>query len=684
MDTVRFRSLPSWFIKTCLIAVLALGGIGFLSMRYIDSDQVNELEARVTEIDARLDSISSLAYRGGKGTIGYHSKIFDKPDENFSFTVNWKKDYPIDEIILVPVISQSGIKNFNSFGVPLKFKLICGASNDQKGTVIAQFDESDELLPRLSPIVVPCPPDTIASWLRIEVDRLSASPNGDGYIFMLSEIMAFSGLQNVAQNAQLPNLYQEDGSPLQPRIIGDRVLASLRNAQAKSWHPINLVDGHTPYVMNSNRGTGSSSVLSKAIKDHPAWITIDLGDQYLIDSVQMHTAQSLATIPVNFDEVYALPRFLEIQISNDPDFSEATIVRRLRYRSDYESGPINVARFSPTKGRYIRLVAQERHREVTVTYGFSEIEVYSGYTNVALKKPISINYELIDDKQKLEALNDGKNLFGEVIPIRQWLNELYERHELENERPTIIAALGVLYTRQKQWVIALFVIVVLLIIAIVYAIYSGERMRKRAIQQTRNRIAADLHDEFSANVHAIRIMGKYAESLANTPEKQLPVLRRLQQAADETVKSTKHYTNILESEELCLDFATDAREILHKLLPDLDTHISIDDEEILKRMDKDTRIDLFLFYKECITNILRHSKASSVNVSIKVDESQLHLKIEDNGLGIQGQKEGFVPQSLRRRVRYMRAKIESFSPQNGGTCIYLQVPLPHSTLMPAR
>ena len=37
------------------------------------------------------------------------------------------------------------------------------------------------------------------------------------------------------------------------------------------------------------------------------------------------------------------------------------------------------------------------------------------------------------------ALTDGRNFYGEILPLRQWLGELALRHELELERPQLPA-----------------------------------------------------------------------------------------------------------------------------------------------------------------------------------------------------------------------------------------------------
>jgi signal transduction histidine kinase len=80
-------------------------------------------------------------------------------------------------------------------------------------------------------------------------------------------------------------------------------------------------------------------------------------------------------------------------------------------------------------------------------------------------------------------------------------------------------------------------------------------------------------------------------------------------------------------------------------------------------------MDLYLFYKECLTNIIRHSGSTSVSTQIHVTKKEIRLIVTDNGCGTANK----VPPSLKRRARFLGAKIQAGVAHEGGTIITLIV-----------
>ena len=76
-----------------------------------------------------------------------------------------------------------------------------------------------------------------------------------------------------------------------------------------------------------------------------------------------------------------------------------------------------------------------------------------------------------------------------------------------------------------------------------------------------------------------------------------------------------------------------------------------------------------LFYKECLVNIIRHSRATLVVSSITADRNGINLIVSDNGVGDSGK----LPPSLRRRARLLGAKVNIGNPKSGGTRVALKL-----------
>jgi signal transduction histidine kinase len=79
--------------------------------------------------------------------------------------------------------------------------------------------------------------------------------------------------------------------------------------------------------------------------------------------------------------------------------------------------------------------------------------------------------------------------------------------------------------------------------------------------------------------------------------------------------------------------------------------------------------------KECINNLIKHSRATQVSIEISLAEN-IFIKINDNGIGFSCNENAvhhFGLQNLKQRAKELRGNIEWM--QNNGTTVYIQIPL---------
>jgi len=194
-------------------------------------------------------------------------------------------------------------------------------------------------------------------------------------------------------------------------------------------------------------------------------------------------------------------------------------------------------------------------------------------------------------------------------------------------------------------------------------------MRQRAIHRTREQIAADLHDELGANLHAIGLLSDFIRRRKEDPALLEKLMERMRALTDRTAAAAKYCTNMLEAEDLYNDLAEDMRRTAVRLTTDHHHDLLIEGEEQLCNIPPRKRIDLFLFYKECLTNIIRHAEATQIKTRLVIDSNKLNLTIEDNGQGLNGR----VPASLKRRAHLMGAHVSSGNSTSGGMQVALHL-----------
>ena len=640
-----------------LIALSLLSGMLSAQAEPALQDQpLSQLERRMDAIQSELDELAQFSLRSGVGSIGHRSGDHAQPDALEWVQIDLEQAVPIDQIVLVPSIWRDTKSGFSADNFPVAFQIIAGIHPDADGTVIASFSASNQLLPRIAPLIIPCA--TTASWVRLEASILSPRAFDGHYSLDLAEILIFHGRENLALN--------------QP------VTASSNNKDKRPGRaPSNLVDGFVPYLMDAAQGEQSLAFFDLYAANHQPILKIDLGTLRPVNGVHLHSIEISDTIPQRFPSDFAMPRHLLIEGASQPDYSDAQVLIDHRVRSVFDTGPILMLNFPETDCRYLRITALEPYIDSTYSgthesdiphgrIGFAEIQILSAGKNVAQGRPFSADLQLTSNRA-LSALTDGRNLYGNILPIRDWLEQLARRHDLETERPALAAELERRYARQKTNMHRLAWLAALLAAGIGFTILINRILRVRQIAQMRERFAADLHDELGANLHTIGLLSDLAEQAQDSPSELSMLHQRIRKVTEQTGTAVRHCTDLLEAEGLYTGLLSDMERAAQRIMAKFNHTITVEGEEHLTALKPRTRADLFLFYKECLVNISRHSDATEFRTQLTATRKQIQLSVHDNGRGIAES----TPKSLQRRAQLLKGKMQVECPVAGGTTIHL-------------
>ncbi len=644
------------YITALLVGILPAMATPIETDPLLEDLSLTHLEQRLDAIDADLQELAQYSLRSGIGPVGYRSKTHDTAANAEWIRIDLGQDTPIDRIVLVPTIWRDTEKGFIDDGFPLEFSITTGSRDDPNGTVIARFGARDRLLPRIAPVVVACS-GTTASWIRLEATLLSPRAWDGKYILQLDEILVFNGQENMA--------------------LKQAIQASSADDPAVSARQIRfLVDGFVPYLMDAHLGAQSIAFMSKTdVGDQPTF-TIDLETVHRLNRIHLHAVDLSDTVPISTPIGFGVPRRLRVEGATRPDFSDAVYLIDYHKETVYDTGPIIMRRFPDTPCRYIRLMTVEPYLHNTVVsesfIGFAEIELFSQGHNVALGKSVTASFDVnYSPNRSLAALTDGRNLYGRILPIRDWLNELSRRHDLETERPRIGAELNRRYARQKLNLTRMKWLAALLAFGIGLALLIDRLYRMRQVARIKERFAADLHDELGANLHTIGLLSDLAEQAMDEPEELTMLHQRIRALTERTGTAMRHCTSMQEANGLYGGLKADMERAAMRIMAKLEHDLSVEGETFLEQLKPRTRIDLFLFYKECLVNISRHSGATQFSTRLTADPKIIHLTISDNGRGIGDSKGNRIPSSLKRRARLLGARVTVDSPTTGGTCIVL-------------
>lgn len=208
--------------------------------------------------------------------------------------------------------------------------------------------------------------------------------------------------------------------------------------------------------------------------------------------------------------------------------------------------------------------------------------------------------------------------------------------------------------------------------------FLGTETKEQVIQEERRRIARELHDSVSQQLFAAMMMisalNERADKFDEKEQKQLKMIERvLSQAQSEMRALLLHLRPIsLESKSL--------KSGIEGLLVELQTKVQMkihwDIEDV--KLPEGVEDHLFRIAQELLSNTLRHSHATTLEVYLRQLDSTVLFKIEDNGVGFNSEE--ILPGSyginnMKERVQGLGGQVRIVSFPNQGTTIEIKIPL---------
>jgi signal transduction histidine kinase len=208
--------------------------------------------------------------------------------------------------------------------------------------------------------------------------------------------------------------------------------------------------------------------------------------------------------------------------------------------------------------------------------------------------------------------------------------------------------------------------------------------RQQLVEKERARIARDIHDELGASLTEIGLLSEFARREAGPPEQ---VKADLEKIAGKAQSSTRALDQIVWAvnprNDTVESFVTYACASAQEQLGLADIRCRLDVASLLPRqpLRADLRHHLFMAFKEALNNILKHARASQVDIRFRADAGQLSVLISDNGCGFVYAGPGTASLTstgltgMKERLASVGAEIECDTAPARGTRIKLTMKL---------
>ena len=191
----------------------------------------------------------------------------------------------------------------------------------------------------------------------------------------------------------------------------------------------------------------------------------------------------------------------------------------------------------------------------------------------------------------------------------------------------------------------------------------------------RKRISRDLHDSVGGSLAlAKNKLQTLFEKQENQSKDFEDALNTLSKTADQ-VRQISH--NLMPGELVKFGLVSAIQTTLDHL-QDTELKAQLYSHAMDKRIDPTKEIHLFRILQEIIQNVLKHSKASQLNVYLNKHKKYLNLMVEDNGIGMPDNTAsnfGMGLNNVRSRVALLQGTLNIDSVQNQGTTMNIQIPI---------
>lgn len=220
-------------------------------------------------------------------------------------------------------------------------------------------------------------------------------------------------------------------------------------------------------------------------------------------------------------------------------------------------------------------------------------------------------------------------------------------------------------------------------------LYSREQLRNLSIylqsarEEERTNIAREIHDELGQMLTAMKMDLSWLKNKCRCQSSELlDKTSSLLTLVDSTLGTVKRISSelrptVLDHLGLAAAIEWQADEVRERAALAFDINIPED-----LRLDKVLSTTLFRIFQEALTNVIRHAKATRVDVRLEARDNDIILTISDNGRGITKTQlssiQSFGLIGMQERAYFLGGSVEISGARNKGTSVKVIMPLDRS------
>jgi len=218
--------------------------------------------------------------------------------------------------------------------------------------------------------------------------------------------------------------------------------------------------------------------------------------------------------------------------------------------------------------------------------------------------------------------------------------------------------------------------------ALVVLFVRQRTARLLALERQRTRLAMDLHDDVGSSLSQIALQSELALARLERGHGVPPgTLERISGQAREVVDAMGDVVwSVDPSRDDLADLVRRMRAFALDAVGTADVRLTLQlpPPEASMPLNANLRRQLYLVFKEALSNALRHAHATGIEVALSREGDRLRLRVEDDGVGAGAESSemgGHGLGSMRQRAAQCGGTLRIEQPPGGGTRVTLEAPL---------
>ena len=363
-----------------------------------------------------------------------------------------------------------------------------------------------------------------------------------------------------------------------------------------------------------------------------------------------------------------------------------TIVDLRNYYSNSNSFPVYLKRIEYISKNKKSVINDLSWSKIVLPAGTTHASVWLSALSYTSNKPrfsykirsFQNDYISAGDKNKIElnALSHGDY----AIDIR-YINEKGEF--VEGEVNVILKILPFWY--QTWWFRLIVALVVFSIIFFIIRLVYISRLRKQrallekqlAVQMERQRISSEMHDDIGAGLSGIKLLAEMTKDRIKDKTASGEVEKIYRSVGDISSKMKEVIWSLNTENDQLTSLISYIQRQVRLWLENYTCELSVTIPENIPDIEisGEARRNILLAVKEAIHNIIKHSGADKINITITCDK-HLIISVFDNGKGFHANaidNAGNGLKNMKQRMDHLNGKF--FIINHDGTTLQFEVPL---------